>query len=100
MSEHSLKEINKHVKVYLTVFVALLVLTGLTVGVARFHLPVHWAILVGLSIAFIKGFLVAGHFMHLVSEKKFIYFILILTVFFFLCLLFLPVLTASDHPHL
>lgn len=100
MSEHSLEEINKHVKVYITVFLALLVLTGLTVGVARFHLPVHWAILVGLSIAFIKGSLVAGHFMHLVSEKKFIYLVLIITAFFFLCLLLLPVLTASDQPHL
>lgn len=96
MSEHSLEEINKHVKVYITVFLALLLLTGLTVGVARFHLPVRWAILVGLSIACIKGFLVAGHFMHLLSEKKFIYWVLLMTVVGFLLLLFLPVLTALN----
>lgn len=96
MSEHSLEEINKHVKVYITVFLALLLLTGLTIGVTRFHFPVHWAILIGLSIAFVKGTLVAGYFMHLFSEKKFIYWVLLMTVVGFLLLLFLPILTTLD----
>ena len=34
--------------------------------------------------------------MHLISEKKLIYAVLILAVVFFIALLMLPILTASD----
>jgi hypothetical protein len=39
---------------------------------------------------------VAGYFMHLVSEKKLIYWIMLLTVVFFAVLMALPVLTHSN----
>jgi caa(3)-type oxidase subunit IV len=59
------------------------------------------AIFVGLLIASIKGYLVAANFMHLNSEKKIIYWILLLTVFFLALLLFLPLLwdlnNMSNH---
>ena len=44
---------------------------------------------IALFIACIKGFLVAGYFMHLISEKKMIYGILIATFFFFAGLMYL-----------
>jgi cytochrome c oxidase subunit 4 len=47
-------------------------------------------------IATIKGSLVACYFMHLISEKKLIFTVLILTVIFFLGLLLLPVFTKMD----
>ena len=90
MSGHSVEEIRKETRVYLMVFGALAFLTMVTVGVSYLHLSVPFAILVALCIASVKGFLVAGFFMHLLSEKKLIYSVLILTVVFFAVLLWGP----------
>ena len=89
-------DIDRHVKVYITVFVALMVLTVITVAISRLHLSVPIAVAVALFVAIIKGGLVAGYFMHLVSEKKLIYAVLVLTVAFFVALMALPVLTHSN----
>jgi cytochrome c oxidase subunit IV len=89
-------DIDRHVKVYITVFVTLMVLTIVTVLISRVHLPVRTAVTVALLVAIIKGSLVACYFMHLISEKKLIYFVLALTVVFFIALLALPILTVSD----
>jgi cytochrome c oxidase subunit IV len=94
-SDHAV-DIDKHVRVYITVFVALMALTIVTVAISRFHLPVPVAVSVALLVAIIKGSLVAGYFMHLVSEKKVIYAVLVLTAAFFVALLALPVLTVHD----
>jgi caa(3)-type oxidase subunit IV len=48
-------------------------------------------IAVALFIATVKAFLVAGYFMHLISERKMIYGILAATVFFFAGLMYLTV---------
>ena len=93
---HDPADIDKHVRVYITVFVTLMVLTVVTVAVSRFHLPVPVAVTVALIVATIKGSLVACYFMHLISEKKLIVAVLLLTAFFFVALLALPVLTVSD----
>ena len=88
-------DIDKHVRIYITVFVALMVLTIVTVAISRFHLPVPMAVTVALLVATIKGSLVACYFMHLISEKKLIYAVLALTAAFFIALLALPV---ADRP--
>src|SRR5262245_14596464 len=93
--EHAV-DIDKHVRIYITVFVTLMVLTIVTVVVSRFHLPVPIAVTVALIVATIKGSLVACYFMHLVSEKKLIYAVLAVTVAFFVVLIALPVLTVHD----
>ncbi|MDP9362065.1 MAG: cytochrome C oxidase subunit IV family protein [Acidobacteriota bacterium] len=88
---HSPEQIRAEMRVYLTVFIGLAILTAVTVGACYgFQLPVHTAIIVALVIASVKGFLVAGFFMHLLSEKKVIYGVLILTVIFFAFLMTLP----------
>ena len=89
-------DIDKHVRIYITVFVALMVLTIVTVTVSRFHLPVPIAVTVALIVATIKGSLVACYFMHLISEKKLIYAVLALTAAFFVVLLVVPVITVHD----
>lgn len=89
-------DIDKHVRTYIVVFVTLMALTIITVAISRLHLPVHEAVAIAMIVAAIKGSLVAGFFMHLISEKKLIYAVLILTVSFFIALLFLPVLTHSN----
>jgi cytochrome c oxidase subunit 4 len=93
---HDPADIDKHVKVYITVFVALMVLTIVTVAISRLHLSVPLAVTVALFVAIVKGSLVAGYFMHLLSEKKLIIAVLALTVAFFVVLLALPVLTHSN----
>lgn len=85
------ENVKKSVKVYITVFVALMGLTVITVAVSTLHLTVGAAIAVALFIAAIKAGLVASYFMHLISEKKVIYATLIITAVFFLALMFLPV---------
>ena len=94
-SDHA-ADIDRHVRVYITVFVALMVLTVITVAISYLDLSVPIAVGVALFVATIKGALVAGYFMHLVSEKKLIYAVLVLTVVFFIVLLALPVVTHSN----
>lgn len=97
MSHHEMtaEEVSHHVRTYLKVFGALLVLTVITVGVFYLHLPIVGAVVVALIVASIKGSLVACYFMHLISERGLIYWILALCALFFVVLLLLPVIT--DH---
>ena len=94
---HDPAEIDKHVRTYIMVFATLLVLTMVTVAVSYLHLEVHEAIAVALVIATIKASLVALFFMHLISERQVILFILALTASFAVVLLLLPVITNHDH---
>src|SRR5688572_9954534 len=89
-------DIDKHVRIYITVFVALMVLTIVTVAISYLDLSVPVAVTVALLVATIKGSLVACYFMHLISEKKLIHAVLVLTVVFFVVLLALPILTHND----
>ena len=78
------EDIKKHVRVYITVFVALAALTVITVGISYLHLPTAWGVTFALVVATVKGSLVALYFMHLVSERKVIYWVLALCFVFFL----------------
>ncbi len=86
---------------YRKVFIFLLIGTALTVWASYVEFNVQnsiaGAIFVGLTIAFIKGYLVAANFMHLNSEKKMIYWILLLTIFFLALLLFIPLLCDLNN---
>ena len=86
---------------YRKVFIYLLIGTTLTVWASYMEFNVQnsiaGAVFVGLTIAFIKGYLVAANFMHLNSEKKMIYWILLLTIFFLILLLFIPLLWDLNH---
>jgi caa(3)-type oxidase subunit IV len=94
-------DIQHHVKTYINVFVALMFCTFLTVGASYVDFDIApqikaGAIFVGLIIAGVKGFLVAANFMHLNNEKKIIYWVLSLTVVFFVVCLSIPVLWHSN----
>ena len=96
MADHAV-DIDKHVRVYVLVFVSLMALTLITVAVSYLHLPLPAAIGAALLIATIKGSLVACYFMHLISEKRLIFAVLTLTVVFFAVLLLLPFFTVADR---
>jgi cytochrome c oxidase subunit 4 len=93
---HDPAEIDKHVRVYIIVFITLMVLTLVTVAVSYLDLSIGMAVTVAMLVAIIKGSLVACYFMHLISEKKLILAVLALTVAFFIVLMALPVLTVND----
>ena len=97
MSGNDQAHIQEHIKVYLTVFGALAVLTILTVSASFLDVSTTEAIFLALTIATIKASLVAGYFMHLITEKQTIIWILILTFSFFLVLMFFPLITATDQ---
>jgi cytochrome c oxidase subunit IV len=95
---HDAHDFQKHVKRYLFVFYALIVGTVLTVVASWFHIDsVALTVAIALFIACVKGFLVAGYFMHLISEKKMIYGILIATVFFFASLMYLVIWSMDKN---
>ena len=89
-------DIRSHVKTYFMVFGALMVLTIITVAVSYLELATPMAVTVALIVAIIKGSLVALFFMHLSHERKVIYWVLALTVVFFVFLMFVPLFTNSD----
>jgi len=98
MSDNHAVDIDKHVRVYMIVFASLAVLTCVTVGVYYLPLGPTASIVLALVIATVKGSLVACYFMHLISEKKFVYLLLIAVGIFFVSLLLFPVLTSiSDQ---
>ena len=96
-SDHD--HVAKHVRIYLTVFIALLIGTAVTVTMYYIHFEsMTLTITIALFIATVKASLVAGFFMHLVSEKKSIYTVLTVTAFFFAGLMALTVWAMHDFP--
>ena len=88
MSEHIVSR-----KTYFTIFIALMILTGLTVWVATFDLGRMNAV-VALTIAVVKGLLVVLYFMHVRYSSR-------LTMVFvaagFVWLIIMVSLTLSDY---
>ncbi len=89
-------DIQKSVRSYIKVFVMLMVFTVITVLASRFHMTVPMGITVALIIAAMKGSMVAGVFMHLSHERKWIYGALLLTVLGFIILMSVPSFTILD----
>ena len=86
MSEHA-DTIKKHVRAYIAVFVALLVLTVVTVAASSLTAGVATTILIALTIATVKGSLVGGFFMHLAWEKRAIYALLLVAGAFLIAMM-------------
>ena len=90
--DHSHEAIKKHVRTYIVIFVALLVGTLVTVGLNSLDFARFWVtVSIALFVATIKAALVAGFFMHLISEKKAVYAVLVTTVCFFAAMMYLTV---------
>jgi len=95
--EHDAHDVAKHIRGYLIVGATLLTFTIITVFLSYVNFGTQKAnITVALLVATFKAGLVAAIFMHLNSEKKMIYRILIFTGFFVLGLFWLTYLTWYD----
>ena len=88
--------VRKSVRTYMMIGAALLVFTGITVAANLLHLSVPAAITLALIIASVKASMVAAVFMHLNHEKRWIYGSLLLTIVFFVVLLFVPLFTTMN----
>jgi cytochrome c oxidase subunit 4 len=99
MDAQSPEHFSRHVRRYLYVFYALLFGTLVTVAASYIPFGNHALnVAVALVIACGKASLVAGYFMHLISERNMIYGIMVFTAVFFLGLMFLTVWSFADFP--
>jgi cytochrome c oxidase subunit 4 len=98
MSAHTADEVRKHLRAYVLVFMALMAGTLITVWIWSLHLPMSTAITLQISLAVLKASLVLGYFMHLLTERKTTYAILVTTAFFFAFLMYLTIWSTDQHP--
>jgi cytochrome c oxidase subunit IV len=89
MSEHIVP-----VRIYLTIFAALLLGTGLTVVAAFVDFPWKFNTIVALTIAVTKATLVVMYFMHVRYSSRLIW-VIVAAALFWMALLF--ALTFSDY---
>jgi caa(3)-type oxidase subunit IV len=90
------EDVKDHIRLYYKIGATLLVLTLVTVAASYIDFAVPLTIVVALIIAATKGSLVASYFMHLIGERKSIHAALLLTAFFFLVLIFIPILGHTN----
>ena len=95
--EMTLEDVRKHIKVYVLVFASLAVLTVVTVLVSYLSIPFVPALLIALAIATLKATLVALYFMHLVSEKQVILWILLVSGVFLVAMFALFIGSHADQ---
>lgn len=89
MSEHIVS-----VKVYLAIFLALLLGTFLTVVAAFYDFPWRFNTIIALTIASIKATLVVLYFMHVRYSSRLVW-VIVTSALFWLAILF--ALTLSDY---
>jgi len=97
-SEHPVN-FNSYVRTCVLVFIAVLLATGLMIFTS--FLPHYgWPLKVTLilAIAICNAFCVAGFLMHLLTEKKLVYTVLMFTVAFFIGLMGLTLWAMQDFP--
>jgi caa(3)-type oxidase subunit IV len=95
--EHVAHNVAKHIRGYLLVGGTLLFCTAITVALSYVNFGTQKAnVAVAMLVATFKAGLVAAIFMHLSSEKRMIYRILMFTAFFVLGLFFLTYLAWYD----
>jgi len=97
MSAETKESIKHHIQVYIKVFIALAILTIVTVAVSYLDVSFIEAFFIAITVATIKGSLVLGFFMHLISEKQMIIWILVATLIAFVILMFIPLINVTDQ---
>ncbi len=97
MSADTKESIEHHIQVYIKVFIALAILTVVTVAVSYLDVSFIEAFFIAMTVATIKGSLVLGFFMHLITEKQMIIWILIATLITFIILMFIPLINVTDQ---
>ena len=97
MATESKESIEDNIQTYIRVFIALGVLTVITVAVSYLNVSFIEAFFIAMTVATIKGSLVLGYFMHLITERQMIIWILVATVTTFIILMFIPLISLTDQ---
>tara|TARA_Y100000992_G_scaffold163349_1_gene109565 strand:- start:1931 stop:2242 length:312 start_codon:yes stop_codon:yes gene_type:complete len=100
MSTDTKESIEHHIQVYIKVFIALAILTVVTVAVSYLDVSFIEAFFIAITVATIKGSLVLGFFMHLITERPMVLWILVATMVSFLILMFIPLISLTDQTHI
>jgi caa(3)-type oxidase subunit IV len=88
IKEDELQDVKKHVRQHIIIAVALAIGSITTIWTSQTNFGSFSVnVAMTLAIAAIQGFLVAGFYMHLLSEKKMIYSFLVFTVVFFVVMM-------------
>ena len=95
--ENHAEDIQHHIKVYVNVFIALAILTIVTVAVSFLDVSFIEAFFIAITVATIKGSPVLSFFMHLLEEKPAVIWILATTMVAFLILMFIPLISLTDQ---
>lgn len=91
MATDSVESIKKEIRGYVVIFIGIVSLSLTAVLLYYLNLPLMAAVLLTLLIVGVQVFLAAGYFMHLITEKKLVlYIVLALTAIFVLAVLVLP----------
>jgi len=94
--------LKSYIRLCAVVFAVVLCTTASMIATSYAHIGTSndWTLKVAiiLAIAVVNAFLVAGYLMHLLSEKKLVYTVLIFTVFFFIGLVGLTMWAMHDFP--
>lgn len=91
-------DFKKEQSLYYKVFGTLAVLTVVTVAISNLEHGVMLGIVLALLVAITKASLVASFFMHLSHERKLIYAVLVLSVFFFIYMMVFIVYGSFSVP--
>src|SRR5437879_7185008 len=89
MSQHIVQP-----KTYVQVFVALLLLTAVTVIISRLDIPAEWHLVIGLTIAVAKALLVILFFMHVIYSSRLTWLVALGGLLWLAILIFL---TVNDY---
>jgi len=94
MTQDESKQHTVPASLYVKVWVALVILTGITVGVSFLDMQ-KFTVFTAMLVASVKASLVLLYFMHILYEKK-IYAIMVITVFAVYAIFI--ILTFTDYP--
>ena len=92
--------LQSYIRLCAVIFLVLICTTAAMIATSFSHIGDGWTLKVTLilAIAVVNAFLVAGYLMHLLSEKKLIYTVLVFTVFFAVGLFVLTIGANHDFP--
>ncbi len=86
------------VGIYKRLFLWLSIITLIGITIAVLHVPLLWfVVIVGIAFIIAKGVIVFESFKNLLTGRRLIVIVFILTAIFFVGLLFLPVLNHHDY---
>ena len=86
-------------RLFVSVWVWLLILTGIEVFLAYIHLPIHFMLVILMGLSIIKAALIMSYFMHLRFERLSLVLTLVPALVICICLLlvFFPDSFRSEH---